>query len=639
LEGALHGKFADPLHYTGQDTKLQRSPALCFTVRSPTLRIPAEDLTRTMRLNLHHLLLALCAPLSLTAQIETGLPKGMAPHEWDLVPEYLATRAASARGISTPPDFPVRTMAEWEEVQALVITWTSYTGILKQIVREAKQECEVIIVCSNPTNVQSFLQNNQYGGPINDLDNITYLVAPFNSIWIRDFGPEVIYKNDVDSLFLLDWIYNRPRPADDALSDVIGDFMGITVYSTAQAPNDLVHTGGNFMADGFGTGFSSKLVDIENGPQGQFNQTNKTPAQVDAIMDSFMGISPYIKMNELPFDNISHIDMHMKLLDEETLLVGEFPTGVSDGPTLEANLAAISANNVSVFGTPYEYVRIPMVPSTAGNFPPNASYRTYANAIFINKLILVPTYREQYDTIGLRIWRESMPGYRVVGIDCDNQDQNIISASGAIHCITKTVGVADPLLIRHQRLRDTEDTANDYPVVAWMRHKSGIASARLYWTADTTQGYSVVDMFAQTGDNWAAAIPAQAAGTTVYYYVEGTANSGKTQVRPITAPQGWWRFRVLGDATGMPDVAGPEIVEVFPNPSNGMLVVTMNGTGDAPVRVYLTDALGREVMTLHQGRMHNDRRVFADISRLAEATYVLVVEGPNGRGTHRVVKH
>jgi hypothetical protein len=80
-------------------------------------------------------------------------------------------------------------------------------------------------------------------------------------------------------------------------------------------------------------------------------------------------------------------------------------------------------------------------------------------------------------------------------------------------------------------------------------------------------------------------------------------------------------------------------VEVFPNPSNGMLVVTMNGTGDAPVRVYLTDALGREVMTLHQGRMHNDRRVFADISRLAEATYVLVVEGPNGRGTHRVVKH
>lgn len=38
-----------------------------------------------------------------------------------------------------------------------------------------------------------------------------------------------------------------------------------------------------------------------------------------------MGIDRYIKMDELPYDGIHHIDMHMKLLDEETLLVGEYP--------------------------------------------------------------------------------------------------------------------------------------------------------------------------------------------------------------------------------------------------------------------------------------------------------------------------
>ena len=425
---------------------------------------------------------------------DAELPIGLAPHEQALIPAYRASRASLAKGISTPPDFPVRTMAEWEEVQALVLTWRSYPVILKQIVAQAKSECMVHIFCtaSGENSVASvtnyLLANNAGGPPLPDLDNVTMHVAATNSIWIRDYGPEVIYRNEVDSLYLLDWIYNRPRPADDALSDVIGGILDIPVYSTTQAPNDLVHTGGNFMADGFGTAFSSNLVLVENGPGGQYNQTAKTPEQVNEVMHQFMGIDRYVLMNELPYDNISHIDMHMKLIDEETLLVGEFPIGVSDGPTLEANLDFVTSTYNSVFDTPYELVRIPMVPSTAGNYPPNASYRTYANAIFINKLVLVPTYREQYDTTGLRIWREALPGYRVVGIDCDNSNANIIGASGAIHCITKTVGVDDPLLIRHQRLRDTYDTQNAYAVEACIRHRSGIASARIHWTTDTTQG-------------------------------------------------------------------------------------------------------------------------------------------------------
>ena len=582
----------------------------------------------------------LFAALPLAAQEVEGLPHTLAPHELELIPAYRESRAGAGRGITTPPDFPVRTMAEWEEVQSLVITWTSYTGILKQIVREAKEECEVIIVCSNPNTVTSYLQNNQYGGPITDLNNITFLVAPFNSIWVRDFGPEVIYKNEVDSLFLLDWIYNRPRPQDDALSDALGTFKNIAVYSTTQAPYDLVHTGGNFMSDGFGTAFSSKLVDVENGPQGEYNQTNKTPAQVDALMEQFMGIQPgrYIKMNELPFDNISHIDMHMKLLDEEHLLVGEFPVGVSDGPTLENNLAMIAANYNSVFGSPYELVRIPMIPSTGGNYPPNASYRTFANAIFINKLVLLPTYRTEYDTTGLRIWRESMPGYRVVGIDCDNSDQNIISASGAIHCITKTIGVADPLLIRHQRLQDTFETAIPYTVEAYIRHRSGIAQANVYWTTDTTQGYSALPMSDVGGNIWSAAIPAQPVGTMVYYYIEATSNSGKVQVRPIVAPEGWWRFRVLGGPTDVADLSGPTIVEVFPNPTSSLAMITLAGTGTEQVRVRLTDVMGREVMRIHEGKVPADGRLFVDLSYLPEAAYLLVVESKLGRSTHRVLK-
>ncbi|MEZ4805891.1 MAG: agmatine deiminase family protein [Flavobacteriales bacterium] len=585
--------------------------------------------------------LFLSASLSITSFAQHWtLPHALAPSERDLIPAYRESRAGNARGITSPPAFPVRTMAEWEEVQSVVIAWTSYTGILKQIVRHAKEACDVIIVCDNEGSVTSYLQNNNFGGPISDLSNITFIEEDFNSIWMRDYGPETIYRNEVDSLMLLDWIYNRPRPDDDAISDILADRLGLPIYSTTQAPYDLVHTGGNFMADGFGTAFSSNLVLDENGPNGEFNQTVKDEAGVDAIMEQFMGIQQgrYIKMNTLPYDGIHHIDMHMKLLDEETLLVGEFPQGQSDGPQLESNLQAIMANHTSVFGTPYEVIRIPMPSSTGGAYPPSASYRTYANNIFLNGTVLVPTYRDEYDTTGLRILRESLPGYDVIGIDCDDSGQNIISASGAIHCITKAIGVADPLLISHQRLDDTYDTVNPYVVEAYMRHRTGIAGARLYWTTDTAQGFATVAMSAQADNMWVGAIPAQPAGTRIFYYVEGEANSGKVQVRPIVAPAGWWAFRVLGSPTGIEEARGPAIVDVFPNPTSSVLVIACGNAGEGSVSVRLLDALGREVRVLHNGPIHRDGRIFADISALSEGAYVLVLENELGRSSTRVLK-
>lgn len=586
----------------------------------------------------YNTLLAITAASIQLAQAQNQpLPNGTTPAEVPLIRAYRDSRAAADRGITTPPAEAVRTMAEWEEIQSLAICWAGYDGILKQIVRAAKDECEVIIVCDDQSLVTSILQDNTYGGPLPDLDNITFLLAPFNSVWMRDYGAECIYTNEVDSLYLLDWIYNRPRPQDDAIPDAIGSLKNIGVYNTTQAPNDLVHTGGNFMADGAGTAFSSNLVLDENGPDGLYNQTVKDLAQVDALMEQWMGITHYIHMATLPYDGIHHIDMHMKLVDEERLLVGEFPAGVSDGPQLETNLGIIDANELNCFGQPYEVVRVPMPSSAGGQFPPSASYRTYANNVFINRTVLVPTYRQEYDTTGLRILRESLPGYRVIGIDCDNSPENIIGASGAIHCITKGIGVEDPLLIRHQALQDTYDAVNPYVVEAYIRHRSGIASADLYWTIDTAAGFSMVPMSDIGGNNWSAQIPAQPVGSTVFYYVHATAVSGKQQVRPITAPDGWWKFRVLDSTSGLVDPAGPVITEVFPNPTASLLMITLSERS-GPVHVYVADVLGRPVMELHNGALMPDRRIFADLSHLAAGGYLVVAESASGRSVSTVTR-
>jgi agmatine/peptidylarginine deiminase len=494
----------------------------------------------------------------------------------------------TAVGYTTPPVSEVRTPAEWEEIDGLCVRWTSSwaQSTLRGIVEYATLEVPVYIITNQSYvgNVENHLQTNGIS-----LDNIQFVVEPSNSIWFRDYGQWNVYTEDVDSLLWVDWIYNRPRPLDDVVPGVLADLLDIPLYQTLDAPFDLVNTGGNFMVDGFGTGFASELILEENDATNDFGISNHSEAEVDQIMEDFMGITRYIKMPTLPYDGIHHIDMHMKLLDEETLLIGEYPTGVADGPQIESNLNYVMNNFNSVFGTAYKIIRIPMPPE-GGQYPnTNGDYRTYTNSVFVNSTILVPLYEEQWDTTALRIYRDALPGYKVVGIDCNQ----IITASGAIHCITKAVASDDPLLISHQPHDDTPFVQADYDVNARIQHADGISNAAIYWTTDTAAGYSSVAMSLSnpTENTWSGSIPYQQAGERVFYYIHAEATNGKQQVRPMPAPEGYWKFKVSEELTGIQEQG--LMVTVYPNPSSGKFRIRLGSQIDATYSVL--DMSGKSV--------------------------------------------
>ena len=478
------------------------------------------------------------------------LPKDFSQEERLEMDSYLVEKFSKKSNtvFTNPPAFSVRTMAEWEEVQALTIAWEGYEPILTEIVRNAVEECNVIIACSSPNQVQNYLIGEGV-----DISNVQCLSINTNSIWMRDYGQNTIYQNDVDSIYLVDWVYNRPRPYDDAFPEELSNYLNIDVFQTSEAPYELVHTGGNFMSDGFGTAFSSELIFEENDGAGDYgiNYPNQSEQEIDNIMSQFMGIENYIKMPVLPYDGIHHIDMHMKLLDEETLLVAEYPEGMSDGPQIEANLDYILNNFTTKYGTPFNVIRIPSPPSTSGAYPgsqpgntTDGYYRTYTNSIFINETVLVPFYREEYDTIAQRIYEEALPGYNIVGIDCDDSGNNIIALSGAIHCITHTVGVNDPLLISYKQIDDVcLDDGTPYVFInALVKHKSGINNVNFNYRSEGENQFTSISMQDSDGDDLWEAVMTFDFNSNVEYFISATSNSGKEQVRPITAPEGFYSF-------------------------------------------------------------------------------------------------
>lgn len=583
-------------------------------------------------------------------QNNTMLPIGFAPGEELLMNDYLiqARNNANRSGITTPPTLPVRTAAQWEESQALVITWTGFPAILREIVRAARTECTVIIHCADSNAVKSNLTT--YGVP---LSNVKYIEVPFNSIWIRDYAANTCYLNDVDSLILVDWIYNRPRPDDDQIPAAYSGLLGVPLYEMSVAPNDITNTGGNWMTDGMGTAFASELILEENDGNGPYAITypNHTPTEINTLMNTWHGINRYIKMPTLPYDGIHHIDMHMKLLDEKTLLVGQFPDGISDGPQIEANIQYILSNFTNPWGDPYKVVRIPMPSSGGGNYPGgpfgNAYYRTYSNFVIVNKTIIMPVYREQFDTTAVRVLRENMPGYRIVTIDADNSngnpdlDQNIVSQSGVIHCITHLVGVSDPLRIVHNNLSDTYNDVNPYQVDAIIQHKSGISSAQVYWTTDTTQPYTPVTMTLTNAgtDTWTGYIPAQPNGTTIFYYIHAQANSGKQQNRPMPAPDGWWKFKVIGSIAGVEENTQHLFATgLYPNPSKGITCIPFQTERKLSGKLYVTDMTGKVVQEIYAGDFtQGSTNYFVNTWNWPSGLYLVVAETNEGTMTQKLV--
>ena len=536
---------------------------------------------------------------------------------------------------NTPPATSVRTMAEWEELQALIVTWRSQPAILTEIVRAAREECEVIICCDGQATV-SQAQSTLVAAGVNISSNVTFLNVPSNSIWVRDYGPNCVYANTVDSLYFVDWKYNRiTRPKDDTLPYGIAEHLNIPLYTTTFAPADLVNTGGNFMSDGMGTAFASKLILSENEAGNQYGVSTKSEQQIDQIFNDYMGIDRYIKMEKLPYDEIHHIDMHMKLLDEQTLLVGEYPPGVADGPQIEANLQYVVNNFMSSFGTPYHVIRIPM-PSDDGFYPNNGGdYRTYANAVFVNKTVLVPFYEEQYDTTAQRIWEEALPGYRIVGIDCNS----IIPSLGAIHCITKEVGVNDPLRIVHKPVEYVfvgPTSPWKCPILADVQHRTGVASATVNYRRKGEPTWFSESMTQLTNPDstqfWTVDIPNQPGYVgKMEYYIDATSNSGKSISRPLPGPEGPWEFPVIPDISNTQEAPKASLLDIFPNPAHAITVIPVNTTTGMKGTIRVFNALGQELSTIFNGTFPaGNSNYFLDAGHYASGTYFVQLQTPSG---------
>jgi len=328
------------------------------------------------------------------------------------------------RTITDPPDSILYAPAEFDSVAGILFAWEAYSTLLTGLIKEVAEHDTAWVVVDNSTE-QTSVYNTLSNSNVN-MDHVVFEVSPTNSVWIRDYGPWWIYEPG-NRRGIIDLTYNRPRPQDDSFPELFAESFGVNYYGL-----DLVEAGGNMLLDGKGAVIVSDVIfDASQG-----FDPNLTEDQLSQYFLEYYGVHKVIIAPHLLNDGTGHIDMFVKIINDTTIIVGEYENQSAGYPgnyDICNQVANQLANEINGDGRPFNIIRMPMPPYSNG-----ITY-TYVNSLLVNNKVLVPIYgfSDSYanDVDVLSQYEEIIPGSEAIGFDCNQ----IIAANGAIHCIAMKV--------------------------------------------------------------------------------------------------------------------------------------------------------------------------------------------------------
>ena len=213
---------------------------------------------------------------------------------------------------TTPPPGPITAIAEFQPMGGVMIAYP--LGIPVSLVSELSMITQVKVLvypASDSNTVKTYFASSGV-----NMDNVGFWVVNHDSYWTRDYGPWFILDGN-NKIGVVDFTYNRPqRPYDDAALEQVTSLMNMNRYEMP-----MVHTGGNYMVDGYGTAASTTLLLTEN--------PNQTALSLETLANDYLGINTYMMLDDPLGDYIEHIDCWGKFLGVDKVLIGQVPTSDS----------------------------------------------------------------------------------------------------------------------------------------------------------------------------------------------------------------------------------------------------------------------------------------------------------------------
>jgi agmatine/peptidylarginine deiminase len=416
-----------------------------------------------------------------------------------------------------PPSGELRPVAEFEPAEAVLIRYPFHIPML--LIQKLAEEINVITIVANPS--EKTTVTNQYLSNGIDTSKCSFLIAPTNSEWTRDYGPWFMAIDD-EKVGMFDFTYNRAkypynRYNDNAINGHLAPFLSLDRYVSS-----YYLTGGNYMNDGTSQAASSVQQFYEDNP-------GVTIPTFRAHFLEYLGIEQYHFPDDALGQYINHIDCWAKYLGPNKIMIGEVPPG---HPRYQAYEDAVTyfASQTSPWGMPMQVYRV-YTPGGSGT-----KTTPYTNSLILNDRVFVPQTGNQYDEDAMDAYRNAMPGYKVIGIN-----YNDWLNTDALHCRTHEIADRGMLYIKHLPLFGEQSTTDTYTIYADISPYSGEAlvedSLLVYYKIGNAGEWQTQPMTHVSEKTWRGDISCVPEESDVSYYIFAKDESGRRECHPyIGAP-------------------------------------------------------------------------------------------------------
>lgn len=463
---------------------------------------------------------------------------------------------------TSPPPAGTINPGEYDPATGIFVRWP--LGLPYDLLVAISQNTELWVICTTGQQASATSALTSAGC---NMDNVDFINAPTNTIWVRDYGPWFTMLPD-GSQGIFNYSYNRPRPLDNLIPEIIGTAWGIPVYTST-----IVHSGGNYMSSGMGQSMSTDLVYAENGGDETW---------VNAQMEDYLGVSPYLTYADPGVSSIQHIDCWSKMLSPDRILILQVPISSPNYAAIEA-VADLIASTPSPYGTPWNVYRVP----SSGN-------EGYTNSLISQDHVYLPVWDSSYDSGAYAAYEEALPGYTIEVFPYSGW-----LSSDALHCRTRNVMDNQMLLIEHIPVDTLQTTGSPVVITARIRCHPGnsLTATDVMYRTGGSGGFTSIAMSSMGADSFTAQIPGLPEGEDIEYYIHATDDSGRDEARPRFAPD-TWSYEYSTSSTGIGGSVTPggfALTTATPNPFSG--TISMAYVSDSPRTVTLTvhDITGRVV--------------------------------------------
>ncbi|MGC9330987.1 MAG: agmatine deiminase family protein [Bacteroidales bacterium] len=511
---------------------------------------------------------------------------------------------------TAPPSGFVRNIAEWERNQGVIIAYPSGYyggfGIPVDLIAQLADITHIYLIYADSDDL-STIQNELTSGNVNT-DCVSYHNVPADTYWTRDYSPWFIQHGNPPEVGIVNFDYNRNRPNDNNVPVEFGSILSVDVFGM-----EVEHTGGNYMCDGMGKAASTTLVYNENAA---YQSYNIDAAEVDTRMESFLGISDYMVLEDPMDDYIEHIDCWGKFLDVDKVLIGEVPE--SDNRYADYEVTAdYFANHESSYGTNYEVYRV---------YSPDG--QPYTNSLIINGHVFVPVPTgsgSEWNDEAIAVYEEAMPGYQIHAVE--NTTAPAWQSTDALHCRIHEVADIEMLHIFHYPLTGLQSPDDDYEIsadiVSYGGHILISDSLKVYYSVNR-ENWQEVLISHDTGNTYKASIPAQNTDDTVEYIIHAADASGRSENHPfIGFPNP--HFFVIGESSSVESTPFKPVISCFPNPAKDNINIALHHFANEKARLIISNINGKTCREIQLENVDDWTLLKIDLDDLSSGTYIIRV--------------